>query len=104
MWKDTPIEILKMQNKMWLEKSPQERAEAVFGMFATARKILISNFPKNLSEQEFKKMLYERTYGEPLPEDCAETVRLKQKPNKINNKQFFITKLQKKGFSVMFPG
>lgn len=69
MLKDTTKEIAEMQNTLWLKKNPQERAKAVFGMFATARKIIISSLPKNLSEKEFKKQLYERTYGEPLPED-----------------------------------
>lgn len=69
MLKDTPKEILELQNKMWLEKTPEDRAESVFGMFATARKMLISTLSENLSEREFKKQIYERTYGEPLPED-----------------------------------
>lgn len=72
MLKDTTREIAEMQNTLWLKKNPQERAKAVFGMFATARKIIISSLPKNLSEKEFKKQLYERTYGEPLPEDFFE--------------------------------
>ncbi len=72
MLKDTTKEIAEMQNRLWLAKKPQERAKAVFGMFATARKIIISSLPKNLSEKEFKKQLYERTYGEPLPEDFFE--------------------------------
>ncbi len=72
MLKDTTKEIAEMQNTLWLQKNPQERAKAVFGMFATARKIIISSLRKNLSEKEFKKELYERTYGEPLPEDFFE--------------------------------
>ncbi len=69
MLKDTTEEIADMQNALWLQKEPPERAKAVFGMFATARKIIIASLPANLSEREFKEQLYERTYGEPLPED-----------------------------------
>lgn len=69
MLKDTTKEIAEMQNALWLKKKPQERAESVFGMFATVRKIIIASLPKNLSEKEFKKQLFKRTYGEPLPED-----------------------------------
>ncbi len=47
----------------------QERAKFMFGMFATARKMLINSLPKDLSPKEFKKQIYERTYGEPLPDD-----------------------------------
>ncbi len=69
MLKDTTKEIEEMQNTLWLKKTPQERAKSVFGMFATARKIIISSLPKDLTDKEFKKQLYERTYGEPLPDD-----------------------------------
>ncbi len=69
MLKDTTKEIEEMQNTLWLEKTPRTRASLVFGMFATARKIMIASLPKKLSEKEFKKQLYERTYGEALPDD-----------------------------------
>lgn len=77
MLKDTTKEIAEMQNALWLKKTPQERAKAVFGMFATARKIIIASLPQNLSEKEFKKQLYERTYGETLPEDFFVMNKLK---------------------------
>ncbi len=69
MLKDTSREIERMQNEMWMKKTPQERARACSAMFAEARKIMIATLPKDLSEQEFKRRLYEITYGEPLPED-----------------------------------
>jgi hypothetical protein len=69
MQSDTIKEIEELQNKLWMERTPEERAEYMFGMFATARQFIIASLPKNLSEQEFKRQLYERTYGEPLPAD-----------------------------------
>lgn len=66
---DTTREIEELQNELWMKRSVTERAEFMFGMFATARRVLIASLPKDLSEQEFKRQLYFRTYGEPLPED-----------------------------------
>ncbi len=69
MLSDTTREIEEMQNELWMKRSTQKRAEFMFGMFATARQVIISSLPKDLSEKEFKKQLYYRTYGEPLPAD-----------------------------------
>ena len=74
MLKDTTRGIERKQHVLWLKKTPKERAAAVFGMFVTGRKIIKSSLPKNLSEKEFKRQLYERTYGEPLPEDFFEQI------------------------------
>jgi hypothetical protein len=69
MLKDTTREIEEMQNDLWMKRTPQERARFASAMFAAARKTIIASLPKDLSEREFKKQLYFRTYGEPLPED-----------------------------------
>jgi hypothetical protein len=69
MLKDTSREIEEMQNDLWMKRTPQERARACSAMFASARAIIIATLPKDLSEKEFKKQLYKRTYGEDLPED-----------------------------------
>lgn len=69
MLKDTTREIEEMQNDLWMKKTPQERARFASAMFAAARNTVIASLPKNLTEKEFKKQLYERTYGESLPED-----------------------------------
>jgi len=66
---DTTREMEELQNELWMKRSVQERAKFMFGMFPTARRAVIASLPKNLSEQEFKKQLYFRTYGEHLPED-----------------------------------
>jgi hypothetical protein len=36
-------------------------------MFDSARAMIIASLPKDLTEQEFKRHLYERIYGETLP-------------------------------------
>lgn len=69
MLDDTTKEMEELQNRLWMQRTTVERAEFMFGMFATARKALIASLPKDLSPQEFKKQLYERTYGESLPSD-----------------------------------
>ncbi|MFT3745568.1 MAG: hypothetical protein QM785_14910 [Pyrinomonadaceae bacterium] len=69
MLSDTSREIEEMQNDLWMKRSSQERAKFMFGMFATARRAVISSLPKDLSEREFKDQIYFRTYGEHLPED-----------------------------------
>lgn len=66
---DTTREMEELQNELWMKRSIRERAKFMFGMFATARKVIIASLPKDLSKQEFKKQLYFRTYGEHLPED-----------------------------------
>jgi hypothetical protein len=69
MLKDTTREIEEMQNDLWMKRTPQERARFASAMFAAARDVIIASLPKSLSEREFKKQLFERTYGEPLPAD-----------------------------------
>lgn len=66
---DTTREIEELQNKLWMKRTVEERAKFMFGMFATARKAVIASLPKDLSEKEFKRQLYFRTYGEHLPDD-----------------------------------
>lgn len=69
MLKDTTREIEEMQNELWMKRTPQERARFASAMFAAARNAIISSLPKDLSEREFKRQLYFRTYGEHLPDD-----------------------------------
>lgn len=69
MLKDTTPEIEKLQNDLWMQRTTAERAEFMFGMFATARRIMIESLPKDLSQKELKRQIYFRTYGEPLPDD-----------------------------------
>ena len=69
MLEDTTREIEEKQNDLWMKRTPQERARFASAMFAAARDTIIASLPKDLSEREFKKQLFERTYGEPLPDD-----------------------------------
>ena len=66
---DTTREIEELQNELWMKRTPQERARFASGMFATARRVIISSLSENLSDKEFKQQLYFRTYGEHLPDD-----------------------------------
>jgi hypothetical protein len=36
--------------------------------FEAARRMMIASFPSGLTDSEFRRLLYERTYGEPMPE------------------------------------
>lgn len=66
---DTPAEIRRIQFEIMSKLSTNRRIELACEMFETARETIIASLPKDLSEQEFKKQLYFRTYGEHLPED-----------------------------------
>ena len=69
MLKDTTLEIEELQNDLWMKKTSQERTRFAAAMFAAARDTIIASLPEDLTEQGFKKQLYFRTYGEPLPKD-----------------------------------
>lgn len=66
---DTPPEIRRLQFEMMKKLSSERRIELACEMFQTAREMIVASLPKNLSEQEFKRQLYFRTYGEHLPDD-----------------------------------
>lgn len=76
---DTTKEIEELQNRLWMRRTTVERAEYMFGMFATARSVIIASLSKDLPEKEFKKQLYFRTYGEHLPEDFFDREDLSEK-------------------------
>lgn len=69
MLKDTTAEIERLQNELWMMRTPQQRAEFASAMFAANRDAIIATLPAGLSDREFKRQLYFRTYGEQLPED-----------------------------------
>jgi hypothetical protein len=66
---DTTADIRRRQFDLMKKLSPNRRIELACEMFQTAREMIIASLPKNLSEQEFKRQLYFRIYGEHLPED-----------------------------------
>jgi hypothetical protein len=49
--------------------SSSERVLVSCAMFSAYRAEIIASLPKDLSPSDFKRQLYVRTYGEPLPED-----------------------------------
>ncbi len=67
--RDTIAEMRQIQFKMMRKLSSDRRIELACEMFQTAREMIIATLPKDLSEKEFKRQLYFRTYGEQLPED-----------------------------------
>ena len=66
---DTTPEIEKMQFEVMLKKTPNERIALACEMFMSSRALFLASLPKNLPENEVKKQLYYRTYGEHLPDD-----------------------------------
>ena len=67
--RDTAAEMSRIQFEMMKKLSSNRRIELACEMFQTAREMIIASLPKDLSEKEFKRQLYFRTYGENLPED-----------------------------------
>ncbi len=70
--KDTTPEIEKMQFELMMKMTPNERIAMACEMFMSARNLFLASLPKDLSDEEIKKRLYFRTYGEHLPEDFFE--------------------------------
>lgn len=66
---DTPADMRRLQFEMMRKLSSRRRIELACEMFQTAREMIIASLPAGLSEREFKRQLYFRTYGEHLPED-----------------------------------
>ena len=60
---DTAPEIRDMMDKIYKNKSGEEKVLIALSMFETARKIVLSSLPPNLSEKEIRKELFLRFYG-----------------------------------------
>jgi len=60
---DTSPEIERKLMELVMSRSGEERFMSAMRSFDAARAIVISSLPKNLSDQEFKHRLFERTYG-----------------------------------------
>lgn len=71
---DTPPEIEEKVREMIMARSGAERMKMGSLMFEAARAIVIASLPKDLSEDEFKRQLFERIYGAPMEKVLA-TVR-----------------------------
>lgn len=69
MMDDTTREIEELQNELWMKKTPQERTRFASRMFTANRRVILASFPEGLSDEEIKRRLFYRTYGEHLPDD-----------------------------------
>jgi hypothetical protein len=63
---DTTPEIEKKVHEMMMARSGAERLIMGSAMFDLARKIVLASLPKDLSDEELKRRLFERIYGQPL--------------------------------------
>jgi len=63
---DTPPEIEEKVHEMMMARSGAERLIMGSRMFDAARAIVIASLPKDLPEDELKRRLFERIYGQPL--------------------------------------
>lgn len=59
---------MELQRAMWMRLTPEERFLHASLMFESARAMVIASLPTDLPPDEFKRQLYQRIYGEPLPE------------------------------------
>jgi len=61
---DTVPEIAKQVHERYMKMDGQERLLIGLQMFESARKIALSSFPKNISEDEKRRLLCERFYSD----------------------------------------
>jgi hypothetical protein len=60
---DTAPEIQEKINEIYKNKSGEEKLLIALSMFETARELVISSLPNNLSDKELRKELFLRFYG-----------------------------------------
>jgi hypothetical protein len=60
---DTAPEIEDKIHDIYKNKTGEEKLLIALSMFETARELVISSLPKNLSERELRKALFLRFYG-----------------------------------------
>ena len=63
---DTTPEIAEKVHEMMMARTGAERLIMGSAMFDLTRKIVLASLPKDLSEEELKRRLFERIYGQPL--------------------------------------
>jgi hypothetical protein len=66
---DTFPEAQKIQDELFARLSGEERLLMGLEMFVTARKIVLSSFPENLTGNEINKRLFLRFYGSDFSEE-----------------------------------
>jgi len=60
---DTSIEIQKIYHNLLMSKTGEERFLMGISMFQIARELVLSSFPKDLSEEQKRILLMKRFYG-----------------------------------------
>ena len=65
---DTPPEVEELVEELTMAMSPSERFIRGALMFDAARDIVLASLGPDLSVEDRKRALYERIYGEPLPD------------------------------------
>ncbi len=63
---DTTPEIAEKVREMMMARTGPERLIMGSAMFDLARKIVLASLPKDLPDDELKRQLFERIYGQPL--------------------------------------
>ncbi len=63
---DTSPEIKRRFRQMIMARSGAERLIMGASMFDAARAMVLASLPKDLSEDELKRRLFERIYGAPM--------------------------------------
>lgn len=71
---DTSPRIEEMINQIYLKKTGEEKILIALKMFETARDIVISSLPKDLSDKELKKELFLRFYGDEFDDVIQEKI------------------------------
>lgn len=64
---DTAPEVREIMSAMLMRRSGEERFVMGALMFDAARELVIASLPPNLPPLEFKRRVFERVYGLPLP-------------------------------------
>jgi hypothetical protein len=64
--KDTSPEIEEKVRELMMARSGAERLAMGSSMFDAARKVVLASLPKDLPDEELKRLLFERIYGQPL--------------------------------------
>jgi hypothetical protein len=68
---DTPPEIAEMVRARLMALSGEERFIMGARMFDSARRMVLASLPEGLSETERKRQLFNRLYGEALPDEIV---------------------------------
>ena len=71
---DTLPEVKNKLVELYARLSGEERMRIASGMFETARKIVLSSFPENLPENEIRKQLFLRFYGNEFTKEETEKI------------------------------